>query len=70
MDASTLIVSLLVGLVGFALFVYGKKQRRMPHMGVGVVLMVYPYFVSGVLLNIAIFAGLIGLLWFLVQRGA
>lgn len=45
MDESTnLTVSLLAGTVGLALFVYGKKQVRVPQMLVGLGLMVLPYF--------------------------
>jgi len=35
----------VIGLVGFGLFLYGKKQQRIPQLGVGLALMVYPYFV-------------------------
>ena len=70
MDFSSIMVSLIVGTVGFALFIYGKKQFRLPQMAVGVILMVYPYFVSSALLSIVVFVALIGLLWFLVRREA
>lgn len=48
LDPGYLIANLVVSGVGFVLFAYGKKQRRFPHMVMGVVLMVYPYFVSDV----------------------
>ena len=49
MDLSpgTLVASLLVSTAGFGLFLYGKKQLRMPQLAVGLVLMVYPYFTTG-----------------------
>ncbi len=53
----------MIGSVGFGFFMYGKKQRRMPHLAVGVVLMVYPYFVSGVTATIVIAVALVGLLY-------
>jgi len=53
----------VIGSVGFGFFMYGKKQRRMPHLAVGVVLMVYPYFVSGVTATIVIAVALVGLLY-------
>ena len=46
-DVTELIVSFLVSSVGFVLFSYGRRMERWPHGGVGLVLMVFPYFVSG-----------------------
>jgi len=62
-NPSWLLTSLVIGSVGFGFFMYGKKQRRMPHLAVGVVLMVYPYFVSGVTATIVIAVALVGLLY-------
>lgn len=45
-DANALLLSLLIGSVGFVCLVYGKKQARVPQMAAGVILMAYPYFVS------------------------
>jgi hypothetical protein len=42
---------------------YGKKQRRAPHLAAGVLLMVYPYFVPGVALMCVIAAAILGLLY-------
>jgi hypothetical protein len=49
MDLSTdgMMLSMVLGTVGFSLFVYGKKQERFPQLVGGVALMVFPYFVSG-----------------------
>ncbi len=41
------------------LFVYGKRQSRLPHMGVGIVMLVYPYFIGGPLLMLVIAALLV-----------
>ena len=38
--------SLVFGVVGFAAFMYGKKQARLWTMLIGVALMVYPYFID------------------------
>ncbi len=54
-----LFLQLLVGSVGFGLFVYGKKSERLPHLIAGLLLMVYPYFVSGTWLTV-VFGALIG----------
>jgi len=45
-DPSTLFVSLLTSAIGYGLFSYGRKQARLPQVIGGVLLMVYPYFVS------------------------
>jgi hypothetical protein len=41
-DPMWLFLSLIPSGVGLVLFVYGKKQSRMPQLVAGVVLMVYP----------------------------
>lgn len=55
--------------VGFVLFSYGKKQRRFPHSATGIVLMIYPYFVSGVGWMLAIGALLLAVLFAAVRLG-
>lgn len=52
-DPAVLLLSLVTSGAGYVLFSYGRKQARMPQVIGGVLLMVYPYFVStftGVLL--------------------
>lgn len=65
MDLSpgNLVASFLLGTIGLGLFVYGKKQRRAPHLVAGVALMTYPMFVSGATWNWVIGATLIACLW-------
>lgn len=46
LDVGSLIVSFIVAGVGFILFSYGRSMKRAPHIGVGLTLMVFPYFVS------------------------
>lgn len=50
----TIFIALFLGLIGMALIVYGRKQGRWPHIIVGLVLLVYPYFVGSVVLQVAI----------------
>ncbi|MEO6223018.1 MAG: hypothetical protein ABIP90_07190 [Vicinamibacterales bacterium] len=45
-EPMTLFVSLVTSLAGFGLFSYGRKQQRLPQVAGGLLLMVYPYFVS------------------------
>jgi hypothetical protein len=69
LDPGWLFLSLVVGGVGFVLFVYGKKQERWPQLVTGLALMVYPYFVTSI-------GGLVGVgvalcigLWLAVRNG-
>jgi len=63
-------ISIGVSAVGAGLFVYGRKEGRWPHLGIGVLLCVYPYFVGNAWVSAAIGAGLLGVLWILVRSGA
>jgi uncharacterized protein (DUF983 family) len=64
MNMNALLGSVFIGSIGLGLFIYGKKQRRAPHLLVGLALMVYPYFVSSVTLMFVIAGALGGLLYF------
>lgn len=68
-DASSLLAGLLVSSIGFVLFRYGKKMSRPPQLLVGLLLLVFPYFVSSVVLMFIIAAVLCGLLWVAVKQG-
>jgi hypothetical protein len=45
-DPLNLFVSLVLGSIGVGYFIYGKKQGKMVALLAGLVLMVFPYFVS------------------------
>ncbi|MGD0835863.1 MAG: hypothetical protein ABSB49_04370 [Polyangia bacterium] len=62
MNANSLLASLLVGSVGMGIFMYGRRQRRAPHLAVGFVLMAYPYFVASVPLMLTLAVALVGVL--------
>jgi len=68
-DANSLLAGLLVSSIGLVFFMYGRKMGRPPHILAGVVLLVYPYFVSSVALMLGIAAALIALLWTAVRWG-
>ena len=60
-----LVASLIFGSIGFIAFVYGKKQGAWPPMVIGILLMVYPYFIPGTTLMCVIgFALTAGLYFF------
>ena len=58
-----LLAGIIFGSIGFVAFVYGKKQTNFKIMIIGVLLMVYPYFISndvavlgvGVILSAALY---------------
>lgn len=47
-DVNSILASIPVSGIGFVAFSYGKKQHRLPQMVAGIILMVFPYFVSNV----------------------
>lgn len=68
-DPTWLFLSLIPSGIGFVLFVYGKKQDRWPHLVVGLLLMVYPYFATSVTTLVGIGLALGGSLWYAVRAG-
>jgi hypothetical protein len=46
LSATTLFIGLITGAIGLGYFIYGKKQSLLIFMLSGVVLMIYPYFLS------------------------
>lgn len=68
-DGTQLIVAMFISLMGFALFMYGKRQKRGPQLVAGIALMVYPYFVSS-LLGHALVLALLGTgTWLALRAG-
>jgi hypothetical protein len=64
MDTNAFLASFLFGSVGLGMFMYGKRAGRMIPLGVGLALMVVPYFFSNVLVMSAVCSALIGGAWF------
>jgi hypothetical protein len=54
LDATTILLQLFLGLLGFSFFIYGKKQKSLMPLISGVGLMVIPYFISNVWLLIVV----------------
>jgi predicted cobalt transporter CbtA len=50
----SIFVAIFLGLIGMALILYGRKEGRWPHIIVGLVLVVYPYFVGNFVIQILI----------------
>jgi hypothetical protein len=55
---------LLFGSVGLGFFVYGKRQKVVVPLVCGLVLMVFPYFISNTILLVAIGLALIAFPYF------
>ena len=59
-----LAANLIFGAIGLIAFVYGKKQSSWVPMVIGIILMVYPYFVGGTFLLYGIGIALTACLYF------
>ncbi len=68
-DPTWLFLSLIPSGIGFVLFVYGKKQERLPHMLAGIVFSIYPYFTPTITSMIGIGVALGVGLWLAVRAG-
>ena len=69
LSAGCILASLLVGGVGTGLFLYGKKQGRIPQLLAGLALIIFPMFVPSPTLDYVIGAAIVGTLWFGVRSG-
>jgi hypothetical protein len=69
LDPTLIFLSLITGGAGFVLFIYGKKQSRTPQLIAGLALMAYPYFVSTVMMTIAVAVAIVAALWIAVRQG-
>lgn len=69
LTAGALCAMLVISSIGFALFVYGKKQVRVPQLVAGVLLMGFPYFVADALWMSGIATALLAGLWLGCRAG-
>jgi hypothetical protein len=65
LNTSSLLWGLLFGSIGLAFFIYGKKQRTVVPLICGLVLMIFPYFISNNILLVAMGVVLVALPYFL-----
>ena len=49
MNTTNIFASVIFGSIGFAAFLYGKKQSSFKALVIGMILMVYPYFVPNLI---------------------
>ena len=64
MDTSSLLWGLLFGSIGLGFFIYGRRQKTVVPLVCGVVLMVFPYFVSSTILLVILGLALIAIPYF------
>jgi hypothetical protein len=64
-----MLLSMLISSVGFVAFVYGKRQERTPQLAAGIVLLVFPYFVSSLLWMALIAVAVLGLMTVAIKLG-
>ena len=66
-DGNAILLSFAIGGAGFVCFAYGKKQGELAPMVAGLVLMIFPYFVSNLLLMGGIAAGVLALMMVVIK---
>lgn len=64
-----IVASLIISAIGFILLNYGRKFARLPQILVGLAMLIYPYFVPGVLANVLVAVGLCAVLGVAVRLG-
>lgn len=69
LDPGSMLLSMLISSVGFVAFVYGKRQERIPQLAAGIVLLVFPYFVSSLLWMALIAVAVLGLMTAAIKLG-
>ena len=65
MDTNILFVSLLFGLVGTGMLMYGKKAGRPVPLLAGVALVIVPYFIPNLIVLLIVCTGVTSVPWFL-----
>jgi hypothetical protein len=64
-DPLWLAASFVIGVVGLGLFLFGKRRSRFVPMIAGIVMMVYPYFVSNTVAMIGVGVVIGGFVWYM-----
>ncbi len=69
LDPWFLLLSLGLSSAGVVLFIYGKKQARIPYIAAGVLLIVCPYATTTILALVLVGAAICGGLWAALWMG-
>jgi hypothetical protein len=68
MDVTSFMLSMLFGTIGMGFLMYGKKASEVTPMGVGLALMVCPYFIPNVIAMLVV-CGALTVVPFVMGRG-
>ena len=63
MDSNSLMASLVFGMIGMGMFMYGKKAGRPIPLAAGAGLMVIPYFITHLVIMIIVCGALTAVPW-------
>ena len=63
-SAAKIFACIIFGAIGFAVFLYGKKNKLFRLLVIGIALMAYPYFISGTFFLYSIGITLTAILYF------
>jgi hypothetical protein len=63
-NTASLLWGLLFGSIGLGFFVYGKRQKAVVPLVCGLVLIIFPYFISNTILLVAIGVALVAVPYF------
>lgn len=64
MDPSSLFWGMIFGSIGLGFFIYGKKQQAIVPLLCGLALMIFPYFVSNVIVLVVVGVALMAIPYF------
>jgi predicted membrane protein len=64
-SSSIIIWSLLFSIIGMGFFIYGKKQRAIVPLCAGLALIIFPYFMTSVLMLLVVGITLIAIPYFI-----
>jgi hypothetical protein len=67
MDMTTLTLSLIFGSLGMGFFMYGKNTGAFITMGIGLALMIFPYFIPNAI-AMTIVGGLLSVVPFVIRE--
>ena len=65
MNTAMILWGFIIGMIGMGYFIYGKEVSNFYVLISGIVMMIYPYFVSNIFVSIAVGIALIILLFIL-----
>ena len=66
---SALFASMFIGTIGFAFFIYGKKQNRIPQVVTGLAMIAFPFFIGSLWWMVGIAVGLVAAMVVAVRAG-